>query len=361
MNNSQNQDELTLKEIILQVNAWVKYIFSKWLYLVICIGVGIGIGVLYSKFSSKKFTANSNFVLEGVGSSGVGGLGSAFGLGGESSAGLFSSIDNIIWLYNSDDLITKTFLSTITTGENKGELLVNLFTRTSHALQKEIDKTPAYKDIFFTEKDTADLSNVQINYLRLCISILKSENLTVSKVDKTDNIVSVRVKADNEAFAYAFNKNLVENVNSFYILSKTKKHKENVDALQLKVDTLKNAVDKNMYEVAQTADLNPFPNPHLKVLNVEPQKQNIDVQVLSNLYIQATQSLELAKNELAKETPIIQIVDEPILPLPSTKFGMKTGVIYGAFLGFFLPLVFFIIRKIYKDAMGNTKKVATTA
>src|SRR5690606_10258315 len=131
-----------------------------------------------------------------------------------------------------------------------------------------------------------------------------------------------------------FNKELIQNVNQFYIDTKTKKQKEVVENLQLKVDTLKVAVDKNMYEVASTYDMNPFPNPHLKVLTVEPQKQNIDVQVLSNLYIQATQSLEIAKNELAKVTPIIQTIGEPILPLKSSKFGMKTGMIMGGLIGF---------------------------
>lgn len=355
MDKTQTIKELTLKEIFLQINSWLKYLISKWLYILICIAVGLVIGFGMSKFSKPRFKANSNFVLENVGSSGMGDLGSAFGLSGNSNAGLFTSLDNIIWLYNSDELLTKTLLSPVMEGENEGELLINIFTKTSKKLQNIIEDYPEYKNIYFNLKDTSDFNPTQIKYLRACISVLKSDNLTVKKVEKTDNIVSVLVEADNEVFAYSFNKNLVQNVNTFYVESKTKKRKENVDKLQLKVDTLKAAIDRNMYEVAETTDQNPFPNPHLKVLNVEPQKQNIDVQVLSNLYIQATQNLELAKNELSKETPIIQLVDEPILPLPTKKMGMKTGMTYGGILGFILPLLFFIGRKIYIDAMNSDK------
>lgn len=347
-----NIKELTLKEIFIQVSQWLRYIASKWFYLLAAILIGIFIGFFYSKFSPTKYIADTNFVIEGKGS-GSEGLGSVIGLGSSESAGLFNSSNNIIWLYSSEDLISKTFLTPILEGKYKDELLINVFTKTSLKLHDALKKmSKEYHNLFFDNNDTiGELSPLKIKYLRVCANIFKSDNLKVSKVEKTENIINVNVTSDDEDFSYYFNTELIKRVNDFYIYSKTKKQKETVEALQLKVDTLKTAVDKNMYEVAQTADLNPFPNPHLKVLNVEPQKQNIDVQVLSSLYIQATQSLELAKNELSKLTPIIQTIDEPILPLKTSKLGKAKAMTLGGILGFFLPFLYFIPRKVYLDAM----------
>jgi len=351
--------ELTIKEIILKLREWIQYLASKWLVLLICIVIGIIGGYVYSTFSKVKYTAESIFIFENEGGNSSG-LGAVVGLGDNNmNKGLFSSLDNIIWLYKSDDLLTRTLLTPIPDGEHEGTLLVNLFSQISLPLQEKLKKqSKAFHNLIISTTHVEELNPTEIKYLRICIDVIKSDYLKVEKVEKSDNILNVTVVAEHEAFAYYFNKELIQNVNQFYIDTKTKKQKEVVENLQLKVDTLKVAVDKNMYEVASTYDMNPFPNPHLKVLTVEPQKQNIDVQVLSNLYIQATQSLEIAKNELAKVTPIIQTIGEPILPLKSSKFGMKTGMIMGGLIGFLLPFLFYIPKKVYQDIMReeDTKK-----
>lgn len=48
---------------------------------------------------------------------------------------------------------------------------------------------------------------------------------------------------------------------------------------------------------------------------------------------------------LQKETPLIQIIDEPVLPLKKEKLGrLKTGVI-SSFLGVFFVSVFLLVRR----------------
>jgi len=56
---------------------------------------------------------------------------------------------------------------------------------------------------------------------------------------------------------------------------------------------------------------------------------------------------ELAKVTLRKETPLIQIIDRPILPLAKEKFGKVKGIVGGALAGFLIVLGL-ILRRIVK-------------
>ena len=58
---------------------------------------------------------------------------------------------------------------------------------------------------------------------------------------------------------------------------------------------------------------------------------------------------EMAKVTLRKETPLIQVIDQPILPLKKEKFGKAKGIVMGGFLAGFLIVIFLIIRRVLKQ------------
>jgi uncharacterized protein involved in exopolysaccharide biosynthesis len=57
----------------------------------------------------------------------------------------------------------------------------------------------------------------------------------------------------------------------------------------------------------------------------------------------------LAKVTLRKETPLIQVIDRPIFPLPKEKFGKAKGIIVGGFLAGFLIVLVLIVRRLIKN------------
>ena len=62
-------------------------------------------------------------------------------------------------------------------------------------------------------------------------------------------------------------------------------------------------------------------------------------------------NLELSKITLLNKTPIINIIDKPILPLEEDRKSKSLLGILGAFLGGFLSISFFLFRKLFKDAL----------
>jgi uncharacterized protein involved in exopolysaccharide biosynthesis len=61
---------------------------------------------------------------------------------------------------------------------------------------------------------------------------------------------------------------------------------------------------------------------------------------------------ELARINLRKETPLIQVIDKPILPLKKEKFGKAKGLVLGGLLAVFLVSGVLIGRKVLKGVMS---------
>ena len=127
--------------------------------------------------------------------------------------------------------------------------------------------------------------------------------------------------SENEIFSKIFCESLARETSDFYIETKSKKSKINVDVLQKQVDSVKNALNGAITGVASEIDNVYNLNPAYNLKGAPSKRKQIDVQantaILTNLVVQ----LELAKITLRKETPLIQLVDRPILPLGKEKFG----------------------------------------
>ena len=77
------------------------------------------------------------------------------------------------------------------------------------------------------------------------------------------------------------------------------------------------------------------------------------VEVLNTMYLEIIKNLELSKITLLNQTPIINPIDIPILPLEKEKKSKTLAGILGGFLGVFLSVGFFIFRKLFKDALAE--------
>jgi uncharacterized protein involved in exopolysaccharide biosynthesis len=138
---------------------------------------------------------------------------------------------------------------------------------------------------------------------------------------------------------------LVENVNKFYLLTKTKKSIQNVQILQKQADSVKTVLGASIGGVASAIDATPNANPALISLRVPSQKKQIDVQTSSAIYGEIVKNLEVSKISLRQETPLIQVIDQPVLPLKVSKVGKVKGAAIGFVLAAILTMLAVILKK----------------
>jgi uncharacterized protein involved in exopolysaccharide biosynthesis len=90
-------------------------------------------------------------------------------------------------------------------------------------------------------------------------------------------------------------------------------------------------------------------NPALNVNRAPSAKRQVDVQANTAILTELVKQTELAKVTLRKETPLIQVIDRPILPLPIDRLGKAKGIFLGGIPAGFLIVLGLIIRKIFKE------------
>jgi hypothetical protein len=349
--NDKPASEISLKEVLLKLGEWNRYLLSKKLLILCFTVVGAVLGITYSIFKKPVYTAKSVFALEEAGLPGglseYAGIASmmGFNLGG-SSDGLFSG-DNILELYKSRNMLAKALLSEANF-KGKPQLLIERYID-SYELRKRWEDRPALRNISFKNKDKLTLR--QDSVINEVVKSINKNNLLVSKPDKSLAIIYVETKSIDQLFAMEFNNLVVKNVNDFYIQTKTKKAVHNLNVLQHQTDSVRRALNRAISGVASTIDVNPNPNLARQSLKVPTQYRQIDAEANKAILIELVKSLEMSKVSLRKETPLIQLIDEPVLPLQKTRFGKLKGLLVGGFLGAFTCVILLLSRKMFSEIL----------
>ena len=167
--------------------------------------------------------------------------------------------------------------------------------------------------------------------------------------DKKISIITIDVNSTNELFSKYFTEALVKEVSDFYIDTKSKKSRENMLILERQTDSIRRELNGAITGVAVANDNTFGLNPAMNVRRAPSARRQVDVQANTAILTELVKQSEMAKVALRKETPLIQVIDQPILPLKKEKFGKAKGIIMGGFLAGFLIVIFLIIRRVLKQ------------
>ena len=354
----QNTDEISLKELMLKIREWWQYLLSRWVFILIAGILGGGIGLTYAWITKPTYQAVVTFALEddkgsGGGLSGALGLASSLGIDlGTSAGGAFSGA-NLIELMKSRKMIEKALLSSIEIGNKKmtqADLLLEINGMKSGLQEKGIWKGEAF---FPAIAETNSLSLQQDSVITLLHGMITGNGgfLSVAQKDKKVSILSVEVKSTHELFSKVFAETIVREVSDFYVETKSKKAKTNVAILQKQADSIRNELNLAITGVAVSSDNTYNLNPALNVNRVPSTKKQIDVQANTAILTQLVTNLEMAKVTLMRETPLIQLIDRPTLPLKKEKPGRLKSMVLGGLLAGFLAVLVLVIQRIGKQIM----------
>ena len=344
------KNEVSLKEILLIVKQWWAYLLSKWLVIALVGLIGGVLGVVYAILKKPVYTGTLTFVLsnDNKSSGGIASIAGQFGLdiNASGSSGAFDG-DNIVELLKSRRIIKGALFKKLPSGK---ETLINLigdefgfFTgwRKNEHVSKEIP-FPA---------DVTKISGVQDSLVSVMQATLVKYNLSIIKPDKKLSFYQVNATTVNEHISVCLTKSIVNEAANFYIETKTKTARANLDMLKHEADSLRSRLSGTIYASADKIDQTFNLNPALQTQRAPIQQNQVQAQVLGAAYGEVVKNLEIAKITLQKETPLYQIIDEPELPLTRVKFGRLKGLVLGGILGCFFCTVLLLFKKAWREIM----------
>jgi hypothetical protein len=163
------------------------------------------------------------------------------------------------------------------------------------------------------------------------------------------------MKDENEVFAKDFVEILVNNASKYYIEYKSRKASKNYQLINRLTDSVRGMLYGNIESYATTNDLNV--NPLRQIVRTGSQRIQVNAQANTALYTELLKQLGVSQITLQKETPLVQIIDQPVLPLKKEKKGkLLTGIIF-SILGTFLVTTYLLLSRWVKSTM-NTNEVA---
>jgi hypothetical protein len=358
-NNQINSDEISLKELILKIKEWGNYLKSKWKTVLLVTFLGALMGFVYAIIEKPKYKGVLTFAMEedkgggGGGLSGALGLANSFGidLGGAGGGGAFAA-SNLTDLMKSRLIVEKVLLNPIDIN-GRTTTLAEYYIKLNK-LREAWETIPSLKNLkFLPNSDRLSYTRQQDSILSVFHkNLIDKECLNIMQKDKKVTILLIEVTSKEELFSKLFCENLARETSNFYIETKSKKAKINVDVLQKQVDSIRNELNGSITGFAQAADDIYNLNPAFNVKSAVSKKKQIDVQantvILTNLVVQ----LELAKITLRKETPLIQLIDKPILPLEIEKTSKQKAIIFGGVLSGFLIMIVLIANELFKKMIN---------
>jgi uncharacterized protein involved in exopolysaccharide biosynthesis len=351
-----DNDEISLKELVLKIKEWYQFLISKWKLIVLMGVIGGVIGFTYAYFQKPTYKAVLTFAMEEE-KSGGGGLGGALGLAsqfgidlGSSGGGAFSGA-NLIELMKSRKLVEKTLLSPIEV-DGKAQSLVEYYLAFNE-IKKDWDEKPLLKNVSFPiDADRTKFTLQQDSILKNLAAGLIKTDLVISQKDKKVSILSIEMNSTNEQFAKVFCETIAKETSEYYVEIKSKKSKMNVDILQHQADSIRAELNSAITGVAAAAD-NVFNlNSAMNVRRTPSARRQVDVQANTAILTQLVGNLELAKVTLRKETPLLQIIDRPSFPLEKEKVGKLKSLVLGGFLAGFLTVLYLVFTSLYKKLIA---------
>jgi uncharacterized protein involved in exopolysaccharide biosynthesis len=352
-----DNDEISLKELILKIKEWYQFLLAKWKLIVLASIIGGLIGFTYAYRQPITYKAVLTFALEedkgsGGGMSGALGLASQFGFDiGGSGGGAFAG-SNLIELMKSRLLVEKTLLNPIEV-EGKTISIAEYYIQINK-MREAWDKNPALKNIqFLPNTDREKFTLQQDSILKGIYSSLTAPgNLTIAQKDKKVSITSIEVVSLNEKFSKIFCENLAKETSEYYVEIKSKKARMNVEILQKQTDSIRAELNSAITGVATAAD-NVFNlNMAMNVKRTPGARRQVDVQANTAMLTSLVTNLEMSKMALRKETPLIQIIDRPIFPLEKEKVGKLKSLVLGGFLAGFLTVLYLVFTTLYKKMIA---------
>ncbi len=327
-----------------------RYLLSKWLIIVV-FGLGFaGVGLAISFLIKPKYTANMAFVLVEKGSAGGGlaSLASNFGLGGLLGAGSDNAFsgDNLLEIIKSRYAVEKALLTPITF-ENEEMTMIDAYIMFNglHKKWQKSKKVELRSLSYPLEQKREDYTRMQDSVLySVYTDFIKNEGLTVLRKDKNKGLVNVAFTSKNEVFSKLFIENLINQTIQFYIETRTGQSSMNIEKMEHTADSIKRLYEEALYSSASISQVNI--NTAFQTAAVPRIKQENNAQLYGAVYAEVLKNLETLKLEMARQAPIIQLIETPRYPLKKDKLGKMKALVIGGFTGGFLILIILLGKRV---------------
>lgn len=357
------EEQISTKDLFRKIINIFRLIGSEWKLLLISIAVGTLVSILLDlkNFKESQFYGELQFNLES-GSAGQGGMGgfagiaNAFGVGGmgqQQSNDLFSG-SNFGLVISSKALYEKALMKEVMVGGKK-TLFINYYKDSSDIKYKEwggdLFHEPLKEAINFrfVPKSPEQFTKNE-NELVATIYEKLQKQTELKPLDKNGSIMILAAVTNNEMLTKVWLETLLKSLEEFYVEVRTKKtleiyniQKDRLNELQGKLNSTDRQLALSTFQGINAVD---------PTAPMRQQQLNRSNTFISNQYYTQMATVENLRMLLIHQTPLFTLLQPVRLPLLRKDYTVGGSTKIGAFLGFFLCLIFILARRTYQELVS---------
>ena len=335
-NNNLEEAPFLISSILENLTSYYKALTRHWKFLVLMGILGSVLGCTYVLIKKNTYTASTTFVVE-ENKSGGGGIASAlagqFGIdigGGLATGSGFLQGDNILGLLKSQTLIKKALLTRVDAISKSS--LADLYADVYGFKEKWLKSNEVGYIVNFNGTQSNKI-RLEDSLLHVMIKRIVEKELSISKPDKKLSLFALEVTTRNEKLSSLLCERLLKVTSEFYISTKTMRIRGNVYRLQQRTDSLKLLLNQKTNSSIDASrdliDANPVFSQNKEV---SAEIASRDKMVQATIFAELTKNLEASKTTLLQETPTIQVVDTPEMPLKKNEASWFLSILIGVIL-----------------------------
>lgn len=332
------------KDIVsIDFGAFFKIIWKEKVWIILIVLLSAGLGVIRALTLKEEFVSSGKILPEYQ--SKVGGLGQLSGLaslagfdvGGATGGGGDAIGPNLYPdVLNSTPFFLDLFKIKVKTKDNK-EMTFGQFYDT-FILDNKIE-----------EKDTKIKFPTSNQYI--AVSYQTEKNLQDLRerisavIDKKTGLITVTVKLPDPVVATIITDYSMNFLADYITNYRTEKAKRDLNFLAERLDAAKGKYYTNQAKKAQYSDQYQLSMMKLQAADLQRERIESEYKISSTFYNTLLQKYEEAKLKLQQETPVIKVLEPPVVPNKRSEPKRPVIVLIAAFLGGIVGIVFGLIRK----------------
>lgn len=345
------EQEYTFRDALSRRKEDLNYLWKrKFQFLPVAVA-GVLLGLLLAWYWPVTYTSRVLFVVDdtkGSGGSMLSSLAGQIGLdmGSLSTGGVLAG-DNVLQLLKSQKLIKQTLLTPYE--QSKPDYTLADKYAEAGKLKESWKKYNKDGPLVSFPPDRSKYSRLQDSLLQDMVIRIGDGNFSISKPDKKLTFFEASATMKDEKLSQLFCTRLIKNATDFYVQTKTKKLRTNVERLQRRTDSIGYLLNRKTYATSASSKMLLDANPAFPTAEVSSEVQGRDKMMLSTAYSEVFKSLEASKTMLMQETPTIEIVDVSEYPLKKNHLKyLKTAVLTCGFFLIMYAAMLLLLREVKK-------------
>jgi hypothetical protein len=293
------------------------------------------IGLGYTILKKPVYLARVNFVIE-ENKQNAGGLFSA--LAGQIGVDL-SSLSGISGILAGDNVLellkSTTMLKKVLQTPYPGDSIHSL----AYKYAEAYGKLEQYNKLVggdFSKPTNTRAGDSILN--AIAVKIIEKE-LAVYKPDRKLSVFRLDLTTKDELLSQTIGMRMINKAADQYIQTKTKRLRNNVERLQAKADSIADLLNVRTITTAEKDIINQ--NPSYINTEVDIEISSREKSMLNLIYADLNKSIDLTRTALIQETPTIEIIDTPDLPLKKEEVKWYIAMPIGLLLGISSYILFF--------------------